>query len=1815
MPELKSKTSTNITLKAQANADYGIRQADGTYRWQVSPSFDGLTPDTDYTFALRVKASENEQASLPGTAKIFRTDAKGADDDDDEEAHGETEGALSYDYHNELLKNVADGYFVSTSGSLNTKLTPGESAVVPGQTLYMTNVSTGVLSEVTVPVRPATPTGLNGSVGSGSVDQYNGQITGVSSAMEYRKFGDTDWKAIDGNAVTGLQQGVYEVRTRATSKAFAGEIETVKVPNNNGVTTGIDAALVVTAPKLEAEEGYSQLTVQPITIKNVGGQAASVTKVELENSSNFVLTGPAAGSVAVDGTNTDWKVRPINGLKADTYSTNVIVTYDNGETAKAALTFTVKRNDVTSMPTITYNYEGETIESLTAGYTATTDGTTKTALTVGTSNVTPEQMLYLVKGTTVTPATVPARPVAPTGVAAVKPTTDNNNDGKLTGADSTMEYRRAGDNSAAWTTVNGNESLAPGAYEVRVKAVNGENGHFSSESTVVTVTNHDGTLTGIPAQLTVKAPTFLSVTEGSGYTPEDKAVEITNHGGANAVADVSIPGNSIFTLTENGSTTVAAGSVNNTTWTIKPRADLAAGTYNETITVKYGSVTTTAQVTFVVTKKAEDVTNVITVSELTDKQVTYTGKAITPEPAVTMNGVALVKDADYTLSYRDNTNVGTAKVIVTFTGAFAEYNNRGVAGTVQSFEITPMTLTDSHVDNIGAQVYDGSNAVKPSVVVTVDGHKLVKDTDYTVSYEGNTAVGNGAKAIVTGQGNYAGTVTKTFNIYSADDENHQPVDTPTGAQGTPTAQTITDSSVTLKTVNGVDYGIQNADGTYSWQASNVFNDLDADTDYVFALRGRATAERPASEAGDSRTFRTLKKGETPVNPGDPADPDDPSAGNGKVTYDFDNERLATVSDGYNVTQDKDGKIVINEGDTIIPGDTVYLSSTSAGDPVDLTVALKIPDRPAAPTTVVANPVDAKDQPTGTITGVDNTMQYRLSGTDTWLPITGDTVTGLAPGVYDVRVKPTSSSFASEPVTVTVKNKDENNQETLDGIPAVLTASDINFGTVVIGNRPEAQKLAITNRGGTDAANVEVKPAVNSKFDLTAPTPAEGETITIAKETTNSQWSIQPKANLPAGTYSETVTVTYQSGEEVKTATAKVMVKVVQTQAELDEQTNKPKVTYNYSEEKLGSVSNGYKVTTDGKTELTEGQTVTPEQILYLTKDGKIEKVMVPARPAAPAVSGQDATNDAGTNGKIVGADSTMEYRKVGDNNSTWTAIPDKLGKGAYEVRVKAIDGDNGSFAGEPATVIIADKDGHLDDSVAALTVKAPSFTAQTKGYTNVAAQPVVITNNSGKAVNGITVAHSDNTNFTLANSSNVTNIDASASKDALATNTSWTIKPVDGLAVGTYTDTITVTYDGKTAEDTVTFTVLPKAGDPIDPNADPDEPDTPKWDEDDVKTAISVASLDETSVVYDGTAHTPTPAVTAQGMSLTAGMDFEYVYSDNTNVGTAKVSVNFLGSFASYNNEVVTNKSQSFAITPETITSTDVDNIGAQKYTGQQVKPIVNVTVGGRTLKEGVDYDVTYGDNTAESSTTPTGSVTVKGKGNYQTENNGIVKTFKIINADAPSMPSMVPEAEVEGVTATSVTLKAVTNPKVDYGIRQSDGGYLWQSSPAFNDLSPETEYEFALRLAATSDTLASDPGKTLKVTTLEDTSMPEDESDTTSPSLTVGQVSFTSMIFGDNLPEAKEIVIRNNGTASEYIESVKVVGEGKDDFEIIQSNNRVVTTLAPNSSFKIRPKDGLSSGTHEATIEVTYYKYEDTVLLTAAGIVRQRQQYTHRRN
>ena len=150
----------------------------------------------------------------------------------------------------------------------------------------------------------------------------------------------------------------------------------------------------------------------------------------------------------------------------------------------------------------------------------------------------------------------------------------------------------------------------------------------------------------------------------------------------------------------------------------------------------------------------------LTVSGIVNK--TYTGAAQTQSPTVKSGTTALKAGTDYTLSYKNNVNAGTATVTITGRGNYT-------GSTSRTFTIAKASIAKASVASLAERTWTGkAQTPTPTVKLKLGGKTvtLKKDTDYTVSYKNNTAIGR-ASVTIRGKGNYTGSVSTAFWILPA----------------------------------------------------------------------------------------------------------------------------------------------------------------------------------------------------------------------------------------------------------------------------------------------------------------------------------------------------------------------------------------------------------------------------------------------------------------------------------------------------------------------------------------------------------------------------------------------------------------------------------------------------------------------------------------------------------------------------------------------------------------------------------------------------------------------------------------------------------------------------------------------------------------------------------------------------------------------------------------------------------------------------------------------------------------------------------------
>ena len=170
----------------------------------------------------------------------------------------------------------------------------------------------------------------------------------------------------------------------------------------------------------------------------------------------------------------------------------------------------------------------------------------------------------------------------------------------------------------------------------------------------------------------------------------------------------------------------------------------------------------------------------------------------------------------------------------------------------------------------------------------------------------------------------------------------------------------------------------------------------------------------------------------------------------------------------------------------------------------------------------------------------------------------------------------------------------------------------------------------------------------------------------------------------------------------------------------------------------------------------------------------------------------------------------------------------------------------------------------------------------------------------------------------------------------------------------------------------------------------------------------------------------------------------------------------------------------------------------------------------------------------------------------YASDKSGaLTVTTKKSTVSAPAKPT------VDTVTDKSVTLKAVE------GCEYSKDGILWQDSPEFTDLEPNTEYSFFQRTKETDTKYASDKSEAIIVQTKPDNTVVTLNGETTA---TVdGNIEFTVNVSGCNSDVTSVKVDVNYGDNFELVSGDWLKTDySTKDFNL-ENNNGVLTYEKPS--------------------------------------------------
>ena len=300
-------------------------------------------------------------------------------------------------------------------------------------------------------------------------------------------------------------------------------------------------------------------------------------------------------------------------------------------------------------------------------------------------------------------------------------------------------------NDAYKIEVNMNSKVMPGTADIYMRAENLADGNynlynFDPKSKVITYSGRAVGKNNV-LFLTTNQKGFFFLTKEKTATATVKGYTGTYDAKAHGITLSGYPtGSSIHYRTSPSGV-----------WTTKKPLRASAGTtkvYYKIEHPNYKAITGNANITV-------KPVSLLPATVATIPNKTYTGGQIKPSVTVKLSKKTLKEGKDYKLSYTKNTAVGKATIQITGIGNYT--------GSIKkSFTIVKKNISGLSYSGLTTRSYTGKR-MNPAVVIKYGKTTLKRGKDYTVKYGKNTSIGKGTVQI-TGKGNYAGTVVKSFKI-------------------------------------------------------------------------------------------------------------------------------------------------------------------------------------------------------------------------------------------------------------------------------------------------------------------------------------------------------------------------------------------------------------------------------------------------------------------------------------------------------------------------------------------------------------------------------------------------------------------------------------------------------------------------------------------------------------------------------------------------------------------------------------------------------------------------------------------------------------------------------------------------------------------------------------------------------------------------------------------------------------------------------------------------------------------------------------------
>ena len=1045
--------------------------------------------------------------------------------------------------------------------------------------------------------------------------------------------------------------------------------------------------------------------------------------------------------------------------------------------------------------------------------------------------------------------------------------------------------------------------------------------------------------------------------------------------------DIVAIGNQTYT----GSPITPTVTVNKagTTTALNPGTDYDVA-YSDNVNVGTATVTVTGKGNYASTKTT---TFNITAKSLTADMVTlstpttFTYNGNIQKPTVTVSDGNAMTSLDYTISNADHSDVGTYDITVTGT-----HNYTG--SVTKQYTISPLSITGASVTLEALTYTYNGTAQKPAVSEVKVGTLTVPSTDYTVSYPAD-ATSHGQKTItITAQHNFTGTVTKDYTI------SPKPVTSDmiilsngyleyTGSLLKPTV-TVKDGENTLTEGATEDYTLVNdgavnvgtysvsitGQGNYGGQASKEYNIIATGSagftiDDISDVTYNGTTQEPTVVVRDATTHDLLTKDtHYTVNYTNNTNVGTASAnvtgkGNyqGTATKTFKINPKTLTADMVQVTG-----YTLTTGDGFIYNGAIQKPAVMVADGSAMT----------ADDYVVVN--------NGGLNVNETSSPYEIT-------ITGsNNYTGTVTKTFNIQ------PLSIEDAAITLyqlPDKAYDGTEKKPGVREVVTAANIVVPTVgydvAYGNNINAGTATVTVTGknnftGTASTTFEIeKKAVNSSMitlsqenfnytgELQKPTVTVSDKNGDTERITADDYTLTNDGGIEVGNYKvKIVGKRNYKGEAEKQYSIWEKDAVInhftitlgEASVEYDGTEKKPTVTVKDGDKKLEAETDYTVVFSDNTNAGTATVTVTGKGNYTGTRNTTFEITKKPLTAAMITVSGYTTADGFIYNGKnqtptVVVRDGTAlkasDYvitNNGGVNQGTYHAIVTATGNYSgefdypYVIAKRSIEG---------AKVTLYELESYVYDGKAKKPgVKEVAFgedVIPTAGYA------VAYSNNTDAGTASVTVTGQGNytgtltTEFTIERQSLTADMIILSNEEyvyngatqkpvvvlmnggtEMVLDTDYTLTNEGGVSVGVY-DVIANGKGNYNGMATKQFSIISKGIGSFD------------------------VTLSTEQVVYTGSEHRPTVTVKDGDKTLTPGSEFSVSYTDNTNAGTATVTITGQGEYSG-------TATKTFIIKPKPLTE-DMVFLSSTSYTYNTLQQKPTVTVSDQSFLTANDYTLT----------------------------------------------------------------------------------------------------------------------------------------------------------------------------------------------------------------------------------------------------------------